>query len=77
MTVHSGPQPVFSRCLHRHIRVIHHGGMSFSEGEVCDDIQEYVLCLDCFETLSEADIRATWNGYSQYAITLEQQDETQ
>ena len=74
---HFGPQPVFSSCLHRHIQVIHNGSRTFSEGEINDDIREQVLCLDCFEILTEDDIRATWNGYSTYANALEEQDEIQ
>ena len=59
-----GPQPVFSHCLHRHVRVIHNGQRTFSEGEVFDNIQEQVLCLDCMETLTETEVRETWNARS-------------
>ena len=53
---HFGPQPVFSQCLHRHVQVIHSGGMHFCEGQVWDDIQEQVLCLDCLKVLTEAEV---------------------
>ena len=75
MATHYGPQPVFSHCMHRRIQVIHNGSRTFYAGEVFDDIQEHVLCLDCLQTLTEADVRDTWNGYSNYAATLEEQDE--
>lgn len=75
---HFGPRPVFSSCLHRNVRVLHTftGCRSFY-GEVFDDIREEVqiLCLDCNNLFSEEDVRATWNGYSNYAATLEEQDE--
>ena len=59
---HFGPQPVFSHCMHWHIRVIHNGQRTFYEGEVFDNIQEQVLCLDCLNVLSESDVRAAWKG---------------
>jgi len=64
MTTHYGPQPVFSACLHRNIQVVYNGSRTFSEGEVCDDIQEQVLCLDCFNMLTEGEVLETWKGYS-------------
>ena len=73
---HFGPQPVFSSCLHRHIRVVQNGSRSFYAGEVFDNIQEQILCLDCLETLTEGEVRATWDGYSAFSVTLEEQDET-
>ena len=54
----------FSPCLHRHILAVTTGGMQFTDGEVCDDIQEFLLCTDCMEYLTEAEIRARWNGDS-------------
>ena len=68
---HFGPQPVFSSCLHRHIQVVYNGSRSFSEGEVFDDIQEQVFCLECMQTLTEAEVRATWNGYSNFGSAAE------
>ena len=64
MAAHYGPQPVFAHCLHRHVRVIHNGQRTFYEGEVFDNIQEQVPCLDCFQTLTEEEVRATWNARS-------------
>lgn len=72
---HFGPQLVFSSCLHRHVQVIQNGGMHFSEGQVWDDIEEKVFCLDCLKVLTESDVRAAWTGYSTFAETLEEQDE--
>lgn len=54
----------FSPCLHRHVVFAMTGGMHFSEGVVDDDIHEYLLCLDCMEYLTEAEVRARWNGDS-------------
>ena len=72
---HFGPQPVFSDCLHRNIQVIHNGSRTFSEGEVNDDIQEQVLCLDCMQILTETEVKETWNFRSICPLTLEEQDE--
>jgi hypothetical protein len=52
----------YSPCLHRHIVTVTTGGRHFSQGEVCDDIRESLLCLDCMEVLSESEIRGRWNG---------------
>ena len=52
----------YSPCLHRHIVTVTTGGRHFIKGEVCDDIRESLLCLDCMEELSESEIRARWNG---------------
>ena len=52
----------YSPCLHRHIVPVTTGSMHFSEGEVSDNIHEYLLCLDCMEYLTEAEIRSRWNG---------------
>ena len=62
--IHFGPQPVFSHCLHRRVQVIHNGSRTFYAGEVFDNIQEQVLCLDCMETLTETEVRETWNARS-------------
>lgn len=52
----------FASCLHRHVVPVTTGGLHFSEGEVWDDIHEHLQCLDCMEYLTEAEIRARWNG---------------
>ena len=52
-------------CLHRHVVLTTTGGMHFSEGEVCDDIEEHLLCLDCLEYVDEEEVRARWNGTDQ------------
>jgi len=54
----------YSPCLHRHIVSVTTGGMHFSQGDVYDDIHEYLLCLDCNEYLTEAEVRSRWNGDS-------------
>ena len=46
------------------MRVIHNGQRTFYEGEVFDNIQEQVLCLDCLQTLTETEVRETWNARS-------------
>ena len=52
----------FSPCPHRHLVRVATGGMHFTEGQVWDDIHEYVLCLECMEYLTEAEVRARWSG---------------
>ena len=69
--IHFGPQPVFSFCLHRHIQVTCNGSRTFSEGEVSDDIQEQVLCLDCFNILTEVEVQETWKGYPTFSSAAE------
>jgi hypothetical protein len=44
-------------CLHRHVVTDITGGMQFNAGDVFDDIQERLLCLDCMEYVTEADVR--------------------
>ena len=56
------PQPVFSPCLHRRIEVVTKGRMQFSQGEVWDDYQDQVICLDCLCSLNEIEVRETWAG---------------
>ena len=43
-------------CPQRNVVLDTTGGMHFSAGEVWDDIQERLLCLDCMEYVTEADI---------------------
>lgn len=50
-------------CLHRHVVLDTTGGTHFSAGEVFDDIQERLLCLDCMEYVTEADVRFAQNNY--------------
>jgi hypothetical protein len=54
----------FSPCLHLHVVVFTTGSRRFSQGEVTDDIQERLQCLDCLEYVTEAEVRAAWNGIS-------------
>jgi len=53
-------QPIFAPCLHRNLVVDTSGGRRFRAGEVEDDILVCVLCLDCREYLTEAEVRAAW-----------------
>jgi len=55
---------LFSPCMHRHVVVVITGSRRFSQGEVTDDIQERLQCLDCLEYVTEAEVRAVWNGVS-------------
>ncbi len=43
------PRP--RRCPHRRTIVAATGGYHYSAGDVWDDIREYVVCLDCFQTV--------------------------
>jgi len=56
--------PIFSNCMHFHVTVETSGGRTFSEGEVSDNILERILCLDCLEYLTEAEVRAAWGQES-------------
>ena len=51
---------LYSPCLHDHVVVDTTGSRRFRAGEVEDDIQERLRCLDCLEYLSEAEVRAAW-----------------
>lgn len=48
----------YSKCPHRHIIVETFGSRYFSEGEVIDDLHEVCVCLDCAETLTDAEAYA-------------------
>jgi len=50
----------FSSCMHRRVTTEIAGGMHFSEGEVWDDIQERLVCLECGEYVTEEEVRARW-----------------
>lgn len=52
---------IYSPCMHRRVVVDASGGRHFTAGEVWDDILVRVLCLDCLEYLSEAEVRAAWD----------------
>jgi len=51
-------------CSHRHVVAVSTGSRRFSQGEVIDDIQERLQCLDCLEYVSESEVRAAWSGKS-------------
>ena len=55
---------LFSPCMHRHVVVVITGSRRFSQGEVTDNIQECLQCLDCLEYVSELEVRAAWSGQS-------------
>ena len=48
----------FSNCPHRNIIVETRGSRTFHEGEVFDDLHEVCVCLDCAETLTDAEAYA-------------------
>jgi hypothetical protein len=50
-------------CLHRNIVLDTTGGMHFSAGEAWDDIQERLLCLDCLQYVTEAEVRFAQHNY--------------
>lgn len=54
----------FAPCMHRHVVSVSIGSRRFSQGEVVDDIQERLQCLDCLEYVSELEVRAAWSGQS-------------
>ena len=66
MTIHYA-QLILTTCLHRNVQVIHTGSMHFSGGEVWDDIEEKVLCLDCLMILTEAEVRASWGDITNFS----------
>lgn len=50
----------FSPCMHRRVTTEITGSRRFIEGEVFDDIQERLICLDCLEYVTEEEVRAVW-----------------
>ena len=40
--------------------------MHFNAGEVSDDIQERLLCLDCLEYLDEEEVFTAWHGEAHF-----------
>lgn len=62
---------IFSPCMHRHLTVDTSGGRSFSAGEVFDNIQERILCLDCLEHLTETEVRAAWGEEVEESVNLQ------
>ena len=49
-------------CMHRNITTVITGGMHFTQGDVWDDIRQELLCLDCGEYVTEAEVRERWSG---------------
>jgi len=56
----------FSPCLHRRVVIETTGSRGFSQGEVTDNIQEHLLCLDCLEILDEEEVISAWHGEAQF-----------
>ena len=54
----------FMRCMHPRATTEITGGMHFSAGEVWDDIQERLVCLECGEYVTEEEVRAGWGAVS-------------
>jgi hypothetical protein len=48
-------------CMHLHLIPVSNEMRHFVEGE---DVQGQHLCLDCMERVSEAEVRAAWQGES-------------
>jgi len=61
----------FSACMHRNITVVTTGNRRFVQGEVTDNIVEYIQCMDCLEYLTEAEVRAAWVSNSLAGEILE------
>lgn len=51
-----------SPCLHSHVVVETTGELRFVQGEISDNIQEHLLCLDCLEILGEQEVLSAWHG---------------
>ena len=58
-------------CPHRNVVLDTTGGMRFSEGEVWDDLNERLLCMDCMHYVTEADIPANQSPIANQSIQLE------
>jgi len=64
----------FSPCMHWHITTVLVGRRCFVRGETWDNIEEELLCLDCGDYVTEAEVRARWNG-KEWAGDLESSEE--
>jgi hypothetical protein len=53
----------FSPCLHRRVTTEITGSRRIVEGEVWDDIQERLVCLECGEYVTEEEVRAGWGQF--------------
>jgi len=53
---------LYPACSHLHVTLETCGGRHFTEGEVWDDLQEYLQCVDCGETLEEKESLIAWHG---------------
>jgi hypothetical protein len=51
----------FAPCMHRRLVVETSGRRDFIQGEVFDNIQERLFCLECGMYLTETEIRSRWN----------------
>ena len=54
--------PIFSPCQHLNVVPVAIGRRWFEQGEVEDNIQVLLQCMDCLEIVSEAEVRAAWQG---------------
>lgn len=50
-------------CLHRNVVLETTGGTHFSGGDVWDNIQEKLLCLDCMEYVTEVEVRSAQSDF--------------
>lgn len=57
----------FASCLHLRVIVEPREKSDSSEGEVGDDTQDRMFCLECKRYLTETESRARWtNGWDDY-----------
>jgi hypothetical protein len=61
-------------CPHRNITTVLVGSRRFIQGEPWDNIQERLLCLDCGDYVSEAEVRARWNGTDYFEDDLSEEE---
>ena len=60
--------------MHRHVVIENSGSRRFSQGEVVDNIQEHLVCLDCGEYLDQEDVLSAWHGNAQFVEVPKQED---
>ncbi|MFC2064278.1 hypothetical protein ACFLXB_04180 [Chloroflexota bacterium] len=66
----------FYPCLHRHVVIETRGSIRMVAGEIVDDIQEQLRCIDCLEVLTEEEVQSAWLGYDTHFIdpSMEEMD---
>ena len=68
--------PFFSPCMHRHVVIETRGSIRLVAGEVVEDLQDVLRCVDCLEILTEREVRSAWLGKDTHFIepSLEEGD---